>query len=521
MTLDILDLPEDLYSEYNRATVALEKYVSDYDLVQSILLRMGDEGVSRSMMIALEAIDPELVDPNYPVVSYTEEPSAINLEVALEGLITSTFKGLWSVAENIIGAMIKVLEWVLDGIKRLFGIGSSSGGGSSGSGSSGSSKPKKRVFKEPKDVQPMEVDKTPEPTKETKDKVTSKYDAEMEEIKVQVKNLAIEFNNLITSPKTYGKLREYRTKTIVKTNFSAGLQSILTMASDVEKVLKVAKNDLKLIEKNLLTGEQSSKDLDKAAGEVFEKSGTFLSLDNRSGIANFFRVYNVDYPKTFASISDDYKITVNSFIQRTRGVFDEINEVSKQLASERDKPKENDWQWWSNQVSEDKIFDPEDVLKEVVDLYGLVKDQLTDLRSEFKKAKGKPAKLKISTKDDEPVGQLGTVKAYREILNLSVRSIDAQIGGVNKLLISAGRWYSQWRRYNKEQLRLFEMFNSRALKKEELQARFDELYYLSKQEQTEVPIESVTMGTVVDGKDVVISKESLYDPTHRLGKYYS
>lgn len=129
--MDDFIIPKELSDQLKTAMVSFEQLETDHEAVFDMLDRMEQEGVSRGMMLALESIDPDFIHENYPVATYTEEPSDVNLEIAMEGILEGVMKAFSNKSSLLMGAIIAILGWVIKKILEFMNEGKESGGSSS------------------------------------------------------------------------------------------------------------------------------------------------------------------------------------------------------------------------------------------------------------------------------------------------------------------------------------------------------------------------------------------------------
>lgn len=94
-----------------------EKVYVALDILDNMLV----SGVSKNQMIALEEINPDFANPLYPAEIYTEEPSMQHIEIALENILTTVMKSVWGGIKAVGEFIAKIFNWIVEGIKKLFG----------------------------------------------------------------------------------------------------------------------------------------------------------------------------------------------------------------------------------------------------------------------------------------------------------------------------------------------------------------------------------------------------------------
>lgn len=84
-------------------------------------------GISRGTVVSAEAVFDDVLNPDYPTLSYTNHPSKINLSVGMEGLIKGTFTLIGKLIEGI----FKILGFLLSSLGKLISWMAGAGGGKS------------------------------------------------------------------------------------------------------------------------------------------------------------------------------------------------------------------------------------------------------------------------------------------------------------------------------------------------------------------------------------------------------
>lgn len=103
--------------DLNKDKCAIDTLIAHTDIQVETLTEIYNDikvnGVSKSIMVSVESIAPNTVSEYYPLNSYTENITAINKTVAMEGILRSIFNAIKSVIIAIYDFIIKGLKWLL------------------------------------------------------------------------------------------------------------------------------------------------------------------------------------------------------------------------------------------------------------------------------------------------------------------------------------------------------------------------------------------------------------------------
>ena len=106
-------------SELDVALESLDSNTIDMDRVMNLLTTAEQSGVDQSLILAMESFDSTALPSEYPVESFTIEPSAVNQVVAVESL-NSILTSLGKSRIKIIIAIITIIAVVIKLIMSLY-----------------------------------------------------------------------------------------------------------------------------------------------------------------------------------------------------------------------------------------------------------------------------------------------------------------------------------------------------------------------------------------------------------------
>ena len=87
--------------------------------LQALYGKIQAQGVSRDIVVAIEAINGTPLNEDYPAQSFTVLPSELNKEIALEGLITAVIKATFKGVFNIFKFIARLLTFIIVSIGRF------------------------------------------------------------------------------------------------------------------------------------------------------------------------------------------------------------------------------------------------------------------------------------------------------------------------------------------------------------------------------------------------------------------
>jgi hypothetical protein len=112
LSMEDFSLPAlECVEDEQQAATAIETAVSLENMLQEIS-RTG--GVSRSQMQYLKDQCGLDLGKNYPVASFTEQPSQVNFVIAKEGMVTEFFTSLATFVRKIVKVILTILKWIWD-----------------------------------------------------------------------------------------------------------------------------------------------------------------------------------------------------------------------------------------------------------------------------------------------------------------------------------------------------------------------------------------------------------------------
>lgn len=90
-------------------------------VLQGLYGKVQEHGISKDIVMAIEAMTGDGLNENYPVQAFTVLPSELNKEIALESLIGSIIKATFKGVFNIFKFIAKLLAFILTSIGRFIG----------------------------------------------------------------------------------------------------------------------------------------------------------------------------------------------------------------------------------------------------------------------------------------------------------------------------------------------------------------------------------------------------------------
>jgi hypothetical protein len=107
--------------DLNSISLESERLMGTLDKAGEIISIVESGGPSKSLMLALEDIDPVFVNERYPSSVYTEEQSEVFFDIAVEGVVGDFFELLGRAITAFFNGIIKIIEWILEKILKLLG----------------------------------------------------------------------------------------------------------------------------------------------------------------------------------------------------------------------------------------------------------------------------------------------------------------------------------------------------------------------------------------------------------------
>lgn len=99
---------------------ALELAFESFDIESKLIIDLGSQlvscGASRELALALEDINPGMINKKYPLISFTQLPSKTNYDVAIEGVVSASMDILKKIGE----AVLKFIKSVFKSVVELY-----------------------------------------------------------------------------------------------------------------------------------------------------------------------------------------------------------------------------------------------------------------------------------------------------------------------------------------------------------------------------------------------------------------
>lgn len=119
--MDVFEIPEDIDLVADQGELdllrgdlaVLDRYYAD-------IAKVG--AVSRAQAQTLVRDCGVQFGDSYPLNSFTEQPSAVNISVTMEGLASSVARTLWSMIKKAAALLMKVARWIMDLMRRGLGL---------------------------------------------------------------------------------------------------------------------------------------------------------------------------------------------------------------------------------------------------------------------------------------------------------------------------------------------------------------------------------------------------------------
>lgn len=111
--LNPIELETSIHDELERVSAGIESMGTNSIRLTDIANRISVEGISKPMVEMINLIQPAALESLHPA-SFTLLPSTTNLKPSLEGIFSSAWNMLKSVAAAVLEFIIRGLEWLLE-----------------------------------------------------------------------------------------------------------------------------------------------------------------------------------------------------------------------------------------------------------------------------------------------------------------------------------------------------------------------------------------------------------------------
>lgn len=119
--MDVFEVPEDMELMVDQGEIDLIRSdMAVLDRYYDDIARVG--AVSRDQAKKLVDDCGVTFDERYPLNTFTEEPSAVNVTLTMEGMASSMVRMLWEMIKKAAAILAKVVRWIMEIVRRALGL---------------------------------------------------------------------------------------------------------------------------------------------------------------------------------------------------------------------------------------------------------------------------------------------------------------------------------------------------------------------------------------------------------------
>lgn len=119
--MDVFEIPEDIDLMVDQGEIDLIRSdLTVLDRYYSDIARVG--AVSRDQAKTLVSDCGVQFDERYPMNTFTDQPSAVNVTLTMEGMASSIVRMLWEMIKKAAAILAKIARWIMEVVRRALGF---------------------------------------------------------------------------------------------------------------------------------------------------------------------------------------------------------------------------------------------------------------------------------------------------------------------------------------------------------------------------------------------------------------